>query len=125
MAKHYVTTWLDDLDGSAAAETFEFSFAGVSYVIDLSEANAARLRLSLEPYLQAASKVSRRPARHSSSRVPPPSAQPQTHQQKARDWLRLNGYHVGGRGCLPKQLLLAYESAQLAGMGRRFGEAGA
>ena len=35
---------IDDLDGSEASETLEFALDGVSYQIDLSSANANKLR---------------------------------------------------------------------------------
>lgn len=59
VVKRYSTAWTDDLDGSVAATTLEFAFDGVRYAIDLSEANAVRMRSSFEPYIRAASKARR------------------------------------------------------------------
>lgn len=44
MAKRTITMLVDDLDGSKAAETVSFAVDGVSYEIDVSEENAAKLR---------------------------------------------------------------------------------
>jgi hypothetical protein len=52
-----VTRYLDDLDGSDAHETIEFSFRGRAFEIDLSELNAKALHTALEPYLAAAREV--------------------------------------------------------------------
>lgn len=103
MAKWYSTTWTDDLDGSDAATTLEFSFEGVAYAIDLSEANAVLMRRCFEPYIRAASRASRLSERLEKS---------QTRHQRAREWLRTNGHEVGSRGRLPRELLQRYESAR-------------
>ncbi|MFZ0530583.1 MAG: histone-like nucleoid-structuring protein Lsr2, partial [Propionicimonas sp.] len=43
----------DDMDGTDAAETIQFSLDGISYSIDLSAANAAKFREALAPYVAA------------------------------------------------------------------------
>jgi nucleoid-associated protein Lsr2 len=103
LAKRYSTTWTDDLDGSDAATTLEFSLDGVAYTIDLSEANAVLMRRCFEPYVGAASGASRRSERFEKS---------QTRHQRAREWLRTNGHEVGSRGRLPRELLQRYELAR-------------
>ncbi len=50
----------DDLDGGPAEETVRFGLDGAHYEIDLSSANAARLRDAIRPF---ASKGRRVPAR--------------------------------------------------------------
>ena len=112
VAKQYSTAWTDDLDGSFAATTLEFSFDGVTYAIDLSEANAVRMRDCLEPYIQAASKAIRRPARTTRPVQQSPAGEAQSPHQRTREWLRMNGHEVGSRGRLPQELLQRYESAQ-------------
>ncbi len=54
MAKIQIVTIVDDIDGSAAAETVEFALDGVRFEIDLSSHNAAKLRATLEPWIAAA-----------------------------------------------------------------------
>lgn len=112
VAKQYSTAWTDDLDGSFAATTLEFSFDGITYAIDLSEANAVRMRDCLEPYIQAASKAIRRPARTTWPVQQSPAGEAQSPHRRAREWLRMNGHEVGSRGRLPQELLQRYESAQ-------------
>lgn len=45
---------VDDLDGSAASGSIRFGIDGQAYEIDLSTANAARLRQILAPFIAAA-----------------------------------------------------------------------
>jgi hypothetical protein len=52
MAQSVVYT--DDIDGSANAEPVRFGCDGVSYVIDLGEKNAKKLRDFLAPFIAAA-----------------------------------------------------------------------
>lgn len=47
----------DDLDGSVANETMQFTFDGVSYEIDLSKRNAAALRQMMNRYIKAARRL--------------------------------------------------------------------
>ena len=51
MAQRIVYRLEDDLDHSEAAETIVFGLDSVSYEIDLSEGNAAKLRDLLAPYV--------------------------------------------------------------------------
>jgi hypothetical protein len=52
MAKKVTVTLVDDFDGEGAAdETVEFSLDGVSYEIDLSSKNAAKLRNELKQWV--------------------------------------------------------------------------
>lgn len=115
VAKLYSTAWTDDLDGSLAATTVEFSFDGITYAIDLSEANAARMRECLEPYIRSASKASRRSERKTWPGEHSPAGKAQSPHRQAREWLRMNGHEVGSRGRLPQELLQRFESAQGGG----------
>ncbi len=47
MAQQTTVRFLDDLHGSDAAGTFDFSLEGRTYQIDLSDENAAKLRAAL------------------------------------------------------------------------------
>ena len=51
MAQKVQVVLVDDLDGGTADETVTFSLDGVSYEIDLTHDNAARLRDLLAPYV--------------------------------------------------------------------------
>jgi hypothetical protein len=50
MAKTVIVRLTDDIDGGDADETVYFSLDGTSYEIDLSTANAARLREAIRPF---------------------------------------------------------------------------
>ncbi len=54
MAQQTIVTLVDDLDGSQADQTVEFGLDGVSYEIDLSEPNAAKLRDALAGFVSHA-----------------------------------------------------------------------
>src|SRR4051812_4614561 len=51
MAQQWTVRFIDDLDGSDASGTFDFSLEGRAYQIDLSDDNAAKLRDALDPSL--------------------------------------------------------------------------
>jgi hypothetical protein len=54
MAKTVIVKLTDDLDGADADETVTFALDGRSYEIDLSSANAARLRDAFKPFVEKA-----------------------------------------------------------------------
>jgi len=71
MAKHTVIQMTDDLDGSEATQSVEFSFRGKSYTIDLNDANASDFDDAVAPYIAAAEKSgSAQPSRGSARRAP-------------------------------------------------------
>ena len=72
MARTLVVTLTDDLDGGDADETVTFGLDGKSYEIDLSEANAEKLRKALAPFVEkgtATTKPSRNKSRPEKSGV--------------------------------------------------------
>lgn len=107
MAREIRVILTDDIDGSEATQTVEFSLSGASYSIDLSDANAAKLEAALKPYIDKAERVrgQRRPAvRRSASRAGQGTSE-------IRDWARRNGFAVSDRGRIPANVLEAYNAA--------------
>jgi hypothetical protein len=74
MAKTVIVKLTDDIDGSDADETVYFALDGKSYEIDVSAANAAKLREALKPFLEKGrargGQAALRAARPSSRSVP-------------------------------------------------------
>ena len=52
MAKTVIVKLTDDIDGGDADETVQFALDGRSYEVDLSAANASKLRDALKPYIE-------------------------------------------------------------------------
>jgi hypothetical protein len=52
MAKTVIVKLTDDIDGGDADETIRFALDGRSYEVDLSAANASKLREALKPYIE-------------------------------------------------------------------------
>ena len=52
MAKTVIVKLTDDIDGGDADETVQFALDGKSYEVDLSAANASKLRDALKPYIE-------------------------------------------------------------------------
>src|ERR1700755_2703481 len=70
MAQKVQVLLVDDLDGGEATETVSFGLDGSSYEIDLSTANADKIRKELALYIEKARKVSE-PARRARPRAGP------------------------------------------------------
>lgn len=114
MRKEYKTTELvDDIDGSPATTTIEFGVGGKSYIIDLSEANAAAFNEALAPYIEHARRAptnKRSNARKSRSS----SAAARAKREKTaqiRAWATANGHTIAKRGQLSQDIVAAYEAA--------------
>jgi hypothetical protein len=107
----------DDFDGGSADETVAFGLDGAAYEIDLSEANAAKLRDQIAPWMTAARKTGGRRARRTSTspdgRRSRASSGPSSPKQLAavRAWARDNGYQVSDRGRVPARVRDAYKQA--------------
>ena len=112
MAKQIVTLLTDDIDGSKADRTVEFSIDGVSYTIDLSDKNAGKLRKALDPYLAAASRIGRSSTQRITGRTPAPapSRANRDQNQAIREWANKNGYEVSERGRIPTSIVEAFHS---------------
>jgi hypothetical protein len=112
MAKQATVRFIDDLDGSEASGTFDFSLEGRNYQIDLSDENAAKLREALTPFIDAARKAG---GRGRSQRQTPSTEKParssREETQAIREWARQNGHQVSDRGRIPKSVLEAYQAA--------------
>jgi hypothetical protein len=58
VASRTIVELIDDLDNKPVkqgdGETVSFALEGVEYTIDLSKANATKLRKAMEPYIQVA-----------------------------------------------------------------------
>lgn len=93
---------VDNIDGSAAAGTVKFELDGERYAIDLSEANAARLRSALKPFISA--------GRHLS--LPEVVSRPGKPSHKAvREWAAANGIGVPARGRVSHAVVGQYLNA--------------
>ncbi|MDX6257185.1 MAG: hypothetical protein QOJ11_3519 [Frankiales bacterium] len=68
MAERRLTSLVDDLNGSVAAETVRFGVGGALYEIDLSADHARQLRSALAPFVVKARRV--RPAATRTRRQP-------------------------------------------------------
>jgi len=114
MAQKIQVILVDDLDGGTAVETVSFGLDGTQYEIDLSKANAAKLRDSLATYVAHARK-SGRPAGKSGGRSagrPSRPAKVDRDQTRAiRDWARKNGHKVSERGRIPSHVIEAFHAA--------------
>jgi hypothetical protein len=99
MAQKVTVSLVDDLSGSQADET-----------VDLSSANAGKLRDALANFVGAARKAGR-PTRVNGSAAAAPvrSASVDREQNQAiREWARKRGMKVSDRGRIPSDVTEAY-----------------
>ncbi|ACU85134.1 hypothetical protein Bfae_12910 [Brachybacterium faecium DSM 4810] len=106
MARKTYVELIDDLSGEKADETVSFALDGVAYEIDLSEANATKLRDELGTWVEKSRRVGGRRSRGTSTarRGPNDSA-------RIREWARQAGYEVPDRGRISGTIRKAYEEA--------------
>jgi hypothetical protein len=107
MAQKVQVTLIDDIDGeSPADETVSFALDGNGYEIDLTAANAAKLRDALALYVGSARKAGRagrgtgtRRARGGESRV-----------AEIRAWAKEQGLAVNERGRIPADIVEKFDA---------------
>lgn len=96
----------DDIDKSPADETVSFGLDGVSYEIDLSAHNAAKLRDQLAHWVGHARSTGGRRARRRGA-----ASAKRANVSAVREWARANGHQVSDRGRVPASVQAAYDAA--------------
>ena len=108
MAKKVQVLLVDDVDKeSPADETVTFSLDGISYEIDLTSQNAAKLRDDFAMWIGHAERTG---GRRSTSRAGRSAGRKQD-LGAVREWARSNGYQVSDRGRISAEVQEAYEKA--------------
>ena len=107
MARKVQVLLEDDIDGSPGAETVHFSLDGRAYEIDLSQANAEKLREAFAPWIGAGRRAT------GGSAAEPKRRAPRRSQDTAdiRRWATENGIPVSSRGRISSDLRARYEAA--------------
>lgn len=117
MRKEYKSVELvDDIDGSPATATIEFTFDGKNYVIDLSEQHADEFNKALAPYIEHArrARATKKKASHKSRSSSEAARVKRQKNAEIRAWALENGVTVSKRGQLGQDTIAAYEAAHAA-----------
>jgi Lsr2 len=112
MAQKVLVQLVDDLDGLPGDDvsTVQFGLDGVTYEIDLSGANAERLRDTLTEFVAAGRRVGGRIKRGTKPRSTPDNGPSEASQ--VREWANNNGYELSSRGRIPAHIVDSYRQAQ-------------
>lgn len=113
MAQKVQVVLVDDLDNGPADETVTFSLDGVSYEIDLSHDNAAKLRDVLATYVGHARRVGT--PRRAAGRRSRSGATGSSNPAAVREWAKSQGIAVNERGRISADLQAKYDAAHAAG----------
>ncbi|ALJ21644.1 histone-like nucleoid-structuring protein Lsr2 [Microbacterium sp. No. 7] len=112
MAKKQIIQLVDDLDGTVLENgegvTIRFALEGRTYEIDLSDANAEKLRAAFAPYVAAGRSVT---AARTEVARPRRTASKSSELAAIRAWASDNGFAVSSRGRIPANVIAAYEAA--------------
>ncbi|MGK7222787.1 histone-like nucleoid-structuring protein Lsr2 [Kocuria flava] len=99
----------DDLDGGPADHTVSFALDGRDYEIDLSDANAERLRDALRPFVAASRKA---PVGATGRRQRTTGTSTSSGETAAiRAWAKQHGHQVSDRGRIYQTVKEAYYAA--------------
>ncbi|MFI6937197.1 Lsr2 family protein [Streptomyces sp. NPDC050287] len=109
MAQKVQVLLVDDLDGGEADETVTFALDGKTYEIDLTTANADKLRGLLDPYVKGGRRTGGRASGGRGKARAASGGSQDTAQIRA--WAKENGYEVNDRGRVPQSIREAYEKA--------------
>lgn len=121
MAKRVITNvvYEDDLTGDVVPEeslvTQRFTYDGVQYEIDLSNANADTFRKAMDPWTQAARKVggaTKKKAASNGAGSSAPTSIEKNQNREIRDWARTSGLDVPPRGRIPASIREAFEQSR-------------
>ncbi|HEX2807904.1 MAG TPA: Lsr2 family protein [Kineosporiaceae bacterium] len=104
MAQKIVHQLIDDIDGSEADQSIEFTWEGHEYRIDLNEKNADKFRKAIAPYLGSAQRVGGRARRGKA-----PATRSPSNAAEVRAWAIENNYEVPERGRIPNDIRVAFD----------------
>ena len=111
MAQRIVVQYVDDLDGTplsdGAGGTVSFGLDGTSYEVDLSNANAERLRSALAEFVAVSRKVGGRTGSRRSSGARSSSS---VNAAAVREWARAQGIQVSERGRVSADVIESYNA---------------
>lgn len=109
MAKEIVTTLIDDLTGKDADQTVTYGLDGITYEIDLTDRNAAKLRAALGEFIP----VSRRVGSDRVARTPKrANGRGMVEDNRAiRAWAIAQGWEVAPRGRVSAAIISEYRKA--------------
>ena len=110
MAQKIVVTLVDDLDGEPADTTVRFGLDSREYELDLTDANAEKLREALARYIDAGRTVS---GEFRAAGAADKQAEPFGGFDPAavRAWAAGNGYTVSTRGRIRAEVVKAFRAA--------------
>lgn len=111
MAQRVQILLVDDVDGGVADQTVSFGLDGSSYEIDLSSANAEKLRNAFGPFVGAARRSGRPVGRGRTGSPRPATRSAGSDNAAIREWANANGHPVSGRGRISQQVRDAYAAA--------------
>ncbi|QFG12532.1 Lsr2-like DNA bridging protein [Mycobacterium phage Toaka] len=118
MARQLIMKMTDDLDrNKTAVTTRTIGWEGFDYVLDLSAANDKKLAEALAPWLEAAhDRVKQTKARKKAGEKVsyPPIALGREERDSVREWARANGYEIGDKGIIKREIVNAYTEAHSA-----------
>ena len=113
MAQQVLVQFVDDLDGSASEDvaTVQFGLDGVTYEIDLLDANAEKLRGVLAAYVASGRRTGGRVKRGTR---PAGGTGSSTNGEAGliRAWASANGIELAARGRIPAHVTQSYRDAQ-------------
>lgn len=109
MAKETIVRLIDDVDGTTAETTVQFTWSGVGYSIDLSSKNVRAFQAAVEPWVKAATRITA--SRKQAAKKATPHL-PKLDLAGIRGWAVANGHKVADRGRIPTVVIDAYHAAQ-------------
>lgn len=107
MAKTVSVVISDDIDGSPNAQTVTFGLDGVTYEIDLSKKNRAKLERDVAPYIEAGRRIIRARGRVTATR----STAQRVDRAAVRAWANEHGLQVSERGRISAAVMEQYEAS--------------
>jgi hypothetical protein len=115
MAKRTIHMLIDDINGDQADETVTFGIDGKQYEIDLSKANAGKLRDVFAPYVGAGTRSGRSgatPARVAAGTGRGGGAVKTDREQNRaiRQWAQAKGLEVSDRGRIKQDIVDRYNA---------------
>jgi hypothetical protein len=107
-----LTVVVDDLTGERSEDVKprQFAIDGVTYEIDLSDENHAKMTSELADYIRVARKTTTTAPRSTKTAGRGPARTDREQLRAVREFARRNGYPISDRGRIPEGVMEAYNT---------------
>lgn len=108
---------VDDINGEEAQQSIEFGFNGKSYIIDLTDGNAAEFRDTMSKWIECARETPKTGSKRSGKMKPSSKSAKKDAavlRKDIRGWAKDNNLDISNKGPISREIHEAYAARNMS-----------